>query len=475
MSSLFDPVTPNALAAAVLLGWPLICVLGFLYLPKRQAVTALLIGGFLFLPWTGMRSIVPIPLLQNRLETVTAFVLISSLVSDWTAWTRLRFHWADLPIAISCLAPFVASVSNGLGTYDASQATLVCLLGWGAPYALGRAYFGTLKSARELAVAFVVGGLVYAPLCLYEIRMSPQLHRILYGWAQHNFGMTIRFGGYRPMVFLQSGLMVGLWMGVAAVTAFWLWRSGAARTVCRIPMSWAALGLLTVAILCKSVGAIVLMSVAVLLYPVSRGSRAASSALVLLLVLTPAAYCVLRTNGWSAQSFVDMSNELFGADRAQSLDFRVINEDRLVSKALERPLFGWGGWGRSRVYDPEGADVSVTDGLWIIVLGNSGYLGLVSLCAVFAVPVLLLMAIARPRSWAHPALAPAAALALALLMFGIDCLFNAMVNPLYALGAGSLTGCCIALRSASSLPAPGFRTSRSRHQGQHAMAPHRLS
>src|SRR3981081_2944808 len=109
MSALFDPVHPNALAAAVLLGWPLICVLGFLYLPKRQAVTALLIGGFLFLPWTGMRSIVPIPLLQNRVETVTAFVLISSLVSDWTTWTRLRFHWADLPVAVSCLAPFVAS------------------------------------------------------------------------------------------------------------------------------------------------------------------------------------------------------------------------------------------------------------------------------------------------------------------------------------------------------------------------------
>ena len=61
---------------------------------------------------------------------------------------------------------------------------------------------------------FVLGGLIYVPLCLFEVRMSPQLHNMVYGFAQHSFGQTVRGGGWRPMVFMQHGLAVGLFMSV---------------------------------------------------------------------------------------------------------------------------------------------------------------------------------------------------------------------------------------------------------------------
>ena len=36
-------------------------------------------------------------------------------------------------------------------------------------------------------------------------------------------------------------------------------------------------------------------------------------------------------------------------DRAESFDFRLDNDNLLIGKAMKRPLFGWGGGGRSRI------------------------------------------------------------------------------------------------------------------------------
>ena len=51
------------------------------------------------------------------------------------------------------------------------------------------------------------------------------------------------------------------------------------------------------------------------------------------------------------------------AERAQSLQFRIDNEDALSARAAEKPFAGWGMWGRNQIFDPETGDmVSVTDG-----------------------------------------------------------------------------------------------------------------
>jgi len=66
-------------------------------------------------------------------------------------------------------------------------------------------------------------------------------------------------------------------------------------------------------------------------------------------------------------------------ERAQSLEFRFQNEDLLLEKARQRFWLGWGGWGRSRVYDADGRDISVTDGTWVIVFGTYGAIGFYAL------------------------------------------------------------------------------------------------
>ena len=50
-------------------------------------------------------------------------------------------------------------------------------------------------------------------------------------------------------------------------------------------------------------------------------------------------------------------------------------------------LWGWGAFGRGRVYDDTGKDISVTDGWWIIQLGGRGAVGLACLLGLLLLPI----------------------------------------------------------------------------------------
>jgi hypothetical protein len=54
------------------------------------------------------------------------------------------------------------------------------------PFYLGAALFNERDTLRDLMKAFVVGGLVYLPLVVFELRASPQLHAWVYGYHQHS-------------------------------------------------------------------------------------------------------------------------------------------------------------------------------------------------------------------------------------------------------------------------------------------------
>jgi hypothetical protein len=116
------------------------------------------------------------------------------------------------------------------------------------------------------------------------------------------------------------------------------------------------------------------------------------------------------------------------------------------------------------VHDAEGHDVSVTDGLWIIVLGCDGAPALLLLGLTLILPVLLLLVLTPPHAWTHPALAPAGALAIALASFLIDCIPNAMITPIYVLAGGGLTGTYLGALAASRARAARHRVADLRPQ-----------
>ncbi|MBL0275012.1 MAG: hypothetical protein IPQ24_02735 [Anaeromyxobacter sp.] len=414
-------------------------------LGATRGVLASLLGGWLFLPVFDAQ--LALPLLHSKLAFVPATVLLVSVAADWDRWRRFRWRWYDLIVAALSVLPLLTALANGLGPYEGASALFEACCDWGAPYLLGRCYLGEPRAAREYAVWLVGAGLAYLPFCLWEIRMSPQLHGLVYGFrATGSFAMSVRWGGYRPDVFMAHGLAVGLFMACATLVAYWLWRSRAARQVLWLPMAWCVVGLAVTTVLVKSTGAIILLAVGVAALEATRLLR--SPLPILLLTLLAPAFGAARISGWTAREVVAVAERL-DPDRAASLVYRIENEQLLLDKALQRPALGWGRWGRSRIRDESGQDMAITDSLWIIELGTGGLVSLIALGTMMLLPALLFLKRFRAQPWDHPALAPAAALTVATVLWVLDSLFNNMTAPLYSAMAGATLTFQASRRSAS--------------------------
>ena len=288
--------------------------------------------------------------------------------------------------------------------------------------------------------------LIYTPLCLYEVRMSPQLHLRVYGFMQHEFLQTIRFNGFRPMVFMQHGLALALFLTSATLAAGMLLCSGAARPLralipVRFPYLFASL-LLVLAlttVLTKSIGALVLGAVGIVVFV--SALRLRTRWLLVCLVLVGPLYIAARTSGaWKGSDLVPLVRTTLGQDRADSFEIRQINEDLLMARAFEGPPLGWGGWGRNRLHDRFGKDLTITDGLWIITLGERGFLGLLSLYLAMLLPVARFIWSQPVSTWARPGCAAATACAVVVAMYMVDNLMNSEHNQVFILMAGALAG-----------------------------------
>jgi hypothetical protein len=198
---------------------------------------------------------------------------------------------------------------------------------------------------------------------------------------------------------------------------------------------WLGLWLLIVLILQKSLGALlIVIPMAALTIICKPGFRVAVVAAV---VATLLLYPVLRGAGLiPVQAITDFSRSI-DPRRADSLNFRLVNEDRLLSRAEEKPLFGWGGWGRGRVYNQSGRDISVTDGLWVIVIGQNGWHGYLTIFGLWGVPALIL---ARRRAQLPTILFVPASVATLLAITLLDAIPNSGIPVLSWFLAGALLG-----------------------------------
>ena len=113
-----------------------------------------------------------------------------------------------------CACPFVSSVLNGLGAYDGmsigepADDDLVF-----SPLPGGRLYLTDAEGLRELAWGVIVGGVCLIPLCFLEMKMSPIMSNLVYGFGALAWAEGSRYGFYRPRLFLRlSTWELGLWM-----------------------------------------------------------------------------------------------------------------------------------------------------------------------------------------------------------------------------------------------------------------------
>jgi len=198
----------------------------------------------------------------------------------------------------------------------------------------------------------------------------------------------------------------------------------------------------------QSQGAIVLLIIGLLVLYFSNKLKKIT--LLVILLIPPYLYIYTRVNGiWDGRNLSDFVAEKFSPTRAQSLQFRFDNETVLIVKAMQGTFFGWGGFGRSRVFNDKGKDLTVADGLWIITLGQNGIYGIMLLVFSIQLPAILFMLRFKPDEWSKKALAGPVVMAVFLALSMIDNLLNAMINPIYTLFSGALTG--MALNNSLSL------------------------
>ncbi len=429
--------------------------------PRHLVLGAAFLFGLLFLPMVGGESTEVTPLIVpgfsfltlTKYKAISAAVLLAVLLHDGgRLLVQFRLSWVDLPMILWCLSPIPSVFGSPPPSDGSSQLTAAIgasiseFLMFGVPYFVGRQYFNSFEKVCDLAGLFVVAGLIYMPLCLYEVRMSPQLHIRVYGFFQHDFGQTARFGGFRPMVFMQHGLALSLFLVAALLVGIVLYRSGDMRELPgsvwrKYPKLYPALLLLLTmtTILSKSTGALALGTAGLAAMAISARWRMAWPLVVLLLVAP--LYITARVSGtWTGADLVPLLEESIDEDRAGSFLFRQKNEDLLMERAFEGPVWGWGGWGRNFVLDKFGKVQTVPDGLWIIALGVRGLPGLIALFSALLLPVARYLWLQPVGLWYRPRIAPATACAVVVVLYMIDNLMNDMHNHVFLLMGGALAG-----------------------------------
>ena len=165
------------------------------------------------------------------------------------------------------------------------------------------------------------------------------------------------------------------------------------------------------------------------------------------LVVLALLYPTLRAADlFPTQTLVEFAKKI-NDERSRSIEFRFNQEDQLLKHAWDRFYFGWGRFGRNRVISENGEDQSVTDGAWIITMGQFGFVGFLAEYGLIAIGVFRMASILKfVGSERERVLLAAMALIVAVSL--VECLPNAPITPWALLLAGSLLGRAEAIRAA---------------------------
>jgi tetratricopeptide (TPR) repeat protein len=423
-------VSPIALIA--LFGWVPFVITLFAILPARRAMVISSIGAWLLLPPAGI-DLPGFPT-YDKAAAATIGILLATAIFEPSRLATFRFRWFDLPMLCWWVCPLFSSISNNLGLYDGFSCLFRGAVSWLFPYMVGRLYLTDPEGLRDLALGMIIGGVCLVPLCLFETRASPLLLPIVYSLDRWE---GTRFAGYRPRVFFSTGLELGLWMNAVVLVATWLWRTGQLKRLGNVPGGLITAMLWITAILCRSTGATVLLVSGLgTLWTCWRTKT--KWVMCALLAAAPVYYALRIQDIWTGERAVELARSLVGQDRANSLEYRLLNEDVFIAKALQRPIFGWGGWGRIFVYDDAGNKLTVSDQLTVIAFASYGFVGLTAFLMVWLLPPALFLRRFTVKQWTRADVAPAAVIALVVNLYLLDCMVNGMLNTIYIIAAGGL-------------------------------------
>jgi len=439
------------LAFMALLTWPLVVAVLFQRMDAPRALIWSILAGYLLLPQLVEIDLPAFPgLNKHMIPALAAAVMVYFAGRD-----RARDEpapppmgpWIVMLVAMNCVSPLMTAATNPDALVDGvnyrpamsiSQglADLILQVIQLLPFFMGYRLLWNARGAELWSRCLVLGALFYTIPMLVELRLSPQVNVWVYGYFQHDFIQTIRYGGYRPIVFLEHPLWLALMIMTAFLAAIAIARNDRSRRNLLI-----AVYLGCILVLCKSAGALLQALMAAPLVALARPRMMVLAAAVV--ATTAFCYPTLRTASWMPlQGIVNLAMAV-SPERGRSLEFRLMNEEALLERALERPAFGWGGWGRSLFYDTySGRLASVPDGQWVILIGARGIFGYLAQFLLLLTPILALLR-AMPGGRNPPRRHELVVLGAVALMLGmnlLDLIPNATMTPLTWLTAGALLG-----------------------------------
>ncbi len=447
----------NFIAYGALLLWPVVALYIYTKRPVAQATLWTILGGWLLLPVGTYFKIPLLPLVDKYSVPSLAALFGCMLLARREVRLWHGFGVAELLMLMFVLSPIPTGLMNGdviplpaggalpsIGLYDAGShaaAQAVALI----PFLIGRQILRDPADNQDILRVLVVAGLLYSVPVLFEVRMSPQLHVWLYGYMQTSFLQQMRDGGYRPVVFLNHGLVVSFFMMTTVVAAATLWRLRVRMNRFSPAANVSYLG--AVLVLCKSAGALVYGALLVPLVTLSRPK--VMMRVALLLGCFALAYPLLRMADLVPTHVMLETAAMVSEERAGSLGTRFTQEEALLTRALERPWFGWGRWGRNRIFTEESKDFSITDGHWIITFGVLGVFGFIAEFGLLVWPIFRAASALRFTQTPNEGIC-LGALALIVAINVIDLLPNGWLTPWSWLLVGALLGRAEQLRHMSA-------------------------
>jgi len=435
---------PNIFAYLVFFSWPFVVLWMLVKYPTKQAIFTAIILSILLLP-TGF-SIDPPLLPPLNKESITSLSLVVFLfllgkklrVAKSGLITKLIIGYFGVIIISTLLneTPVMAGGKflPGLTFYDAFSSivqTVIKII----PFFLGRYFFNSVKDNEGIFKILVLLALIYSLPMLYEFRFSPQLHRMAYGYHATDFVQQMRDGGFRSGVFIGHGLPLSFLISTCVIVTMALHKNKIPIT--RLAPLMIIAYLSAILILSKTWSALLYTGLATLfIYKLAPSKQTKWALLIAAIVMLYPVGKILQII--PEKEVISTINE-YNTDRGQSLEFRFEHEKALLNRALERPYFGWGGWGRNRIYDNTGKDISITDGAWIIQFGIYGGVGFLFYYAIFITPLYYAVKNVKYIKESKDQIY-FATLAIILAICLIDSVPNANMGPMHLLLAGALLG-----------------------------------
>jgi hypothetical protein len=434
----------NWFVTSALVSWALVAFILFRTLRLGSALLWTILGAQLLLPVNASIKIAMIP--QFDKASIPNLCALIGCLCVATSRIRIRGLGTTILIAAFILGPIFTSLQNGdpifvgdrvlpgVGVYDGISAAIYQAI-LVIPFVVGRQFLRSSEDIFNVLVVLVIGELIYTIPLLFEMRFSPQLHLWIYGYYPSDFVQEMRDGGFRPMVFMGHGLLAAFFLmaGVVAATALWRVRI----KVMRLPLAAPPVYLSVILLLSKSLGAAIYGFVLSPLVALAKPKLQLRIAAVFVSIALM--YPILRSFDLFPTRTVHELASSMSEERAESMQTRFDHEANLLERASQRMMLGWGRYGRSRIYDSYGKDISLTDGQWIITLGQYGIIGFLAEFGLLSLGVFRAVKVVRsnagPRS-----LVPLAALSLIVAVNILDLLPNAGLQPWTWLMSGALLG-----------------------------------